>query len=49
MLKITTPLRNKRVLLGHPLKIEILAHRAYLISHLFVPLSLRPFVLGLAV
>jgi hypothetical protein len=40
---------NKRVLLGHPLKILVLAHKAYLISQIFLPLFLRPFVLGLAV
>jgi hypothetical protein len=30
------------------LEILRLAHRAYLLSHLFFPLFLRPFVLGLA-
>jgi hypothetical protein len=37
MLKITSPLQIKRVLFRASLKILRLAHRAYLISHLFLP------------
>jgi hypothetical protein len=48
MLKIMSPHRNRRVLFRASLKILRLAHRAYLISHLFLQLSLRPFILGLA-
>jgi hypothetical protein len=47
MLKITSPLRIRRVLFRAPFKNPKTAHRAYLTSHLFLPLFLRPFVLGI--